>query len=392
MTFTSQLKSNPKPLFIFYLISLLSFCIYSYSQVDLNLTLSSNYIYQQLQTSLTHLGYFNRPLSTLIYIVSLTMFTASYFLLIHHPKSIQFKFSKYIKILTIAIILLLFAYPAFSYDIFNYIFDTRILIHHTANPYTHTALDFPSDLWTRFMRWTHRTYPYGPTWILTTIPFYILGLGKFTLTLLTYKLIGTLSYLLSVFSIYKISKKINPKLATHSTLLFALNPLIVIESLLSPHLDITMAALMLFALHLYLSKRHISSFFFFIYSILIKYVSFALAPFIFLHHLKKINITQTLTYATFFAYLLTLIVISQREILPWYFTTPFALTALLPKNRLLKFIMFGLTPASLLRYAPFLYIGDYTPWVISTRNLLTFIIMAITLAIYLITAKHEKNK
>ena len=61
---------SPFKFFLFsaslFLLSL-SFLIYTYTQVDLNLTLSNNTIYQSIQSQLTNIGYFNRPLSTKIF-------------------------------------------------------------------------------------------------------------------------------------------------------------------------------------------------------------------------------------------------------------------------------------------------------------------------------------
>lgn len=362
-----------------YLVTILGLFVYSFTQVDLNLTLTSFPVYQSIQSSLTHIGYFNRPLSTLLYFAILILMLISYLLLIHQSKKTKTKSSKYIKLALITSIILTLSYPAFSYDIFNYIFDARILATHGQNPLTHTALDFPSDLWTRFMRWTHRTYPYGPTWLPLTLPFYISGLGKFTATLVAFKTIGSISYLASCYCIYHISRHLQPKAANTSLALFAFNPLIIIEMLVSAHLDSAMAALMLVAIWLALTAKSKFAFATYLVSVGIKYISLAAAPLIF--RLKPINFSHRLKLSLILAYLLTLVVISQREILPWYFITPFALTALIPQHRFATNLMIALTVATLSRYAPFLYVGDYTDWVINARNLLTITSFSLTLVV-----------
>src|SRR5690606_35288491 len=108
------------------------------------------------------IGYFNRPLSTLFFLFVTSLLHLCYFGLIYQAKRHILIFSNIIKLVLITALLLLFAYPAFSYDLFNYIFNPRLLIHHHVNLYEFTALDFPDDLLTRFMHRTHRTYPYGP--------------------------------------------------------------------------------------------------------------------------------------------------------------------------------------------------------------------------------------
>lgn len=357
-------------------LSLLSYCfglvlllVYSYTQVDLNLTLSSLPLYLRFQEPLTAIGYFNRPLSSLIYIAILILLHLGYFGMIHQSKDKRLTSGNIIKLLLTTTFLLLFAYPAFSYDLFNYIFDARILLTHQSNPLTHTALDFPADTWTRFMRWTHRSYPYGPAWLLITLPFYAIGLGKFVLTLISFKLLSSLSYLLACWSIWHFTSRHQPKVKTLALLLFAFNPLVIIESLVSSHLDITMAALAVFAFASFSHSRPLA-WVSLVISGLVKFVTFSLLPFLIVFKRHPSQWPQILKVSIIFVYLTTLIVIFKREILPWYALTPFALTSLLPSWRFNLRLMLSLTPALLLLYLPYIYQGSYTPWVIQTRLIL----------------------
>ena len=148
----------------FFVLFLLS--IYSYSQIDLNLTLLQTPWFLSFKSALINLGYYNRPLSTVIFTVLVLL------LYIIKPKKI---------ILAIGGVCLisLLSYPFLSHDFFNYIFDARIVTLYHQNPYFFKALDFPNDTWIRFMQWTHRTYPYGPVWLVLTIIPSFLGFGKF---------------------------------------------------------------------------------------------------------------------------------------------------------------------------------------------------------------------
>ncbi len=185
----------------FYVVVLALLGIYSYSQIDLNLTLSSQKIFLDFQYWLIQLGYFNRPLSTAIFLIlTLLLFVFYIFFLKNITKT-----SLVILIAAVAI-LGIFSYPAFSHDIFNYIFDARIFVVHHANPYTSTALMFPTDTWTRFMNWTHRTYPYGPLFLPLTIVVYLLGMNKFVLTLALFKALMVSGYLGCGYIIYKFRK------------------------------------------------------------------------------------------------------------------------------------------------------------------------------------------
>lgn len=360
-----------------YLLAVCSLLIYSYTQVDLNLTISGNAFYQSIQSILTQVGYFNRPLSTVIFIAITSLLHLSYFGLIYQAKKQLLVFSNTIKIVLITAFLLLFAYPAFSYDLFNYIFDTRILVHHHQNPYLFTALDFPDDLWTRFMHWTHRTYPYGPVWLVFTIPFYLLGMGKFVLTLLSYKLIGLVSYVVSIWAIKRIVDTTNPKLTTVSVVLFACNPLILIEFLVSAHIDSAMAMVLLLSLVWLLQLKTVKATLALFFSAGIKYLTVTLLPLLWLYRQKRIDWNQLITGSIVIMYLAVLLVITQREILPWYFITPFALTVLLPRHKVFVPLMLILTVASLLRYAPYLYFGDYSDAMKQTREILFFSTLAL---------------
>src|SRR3989304_2036465 len=89
--------------------------IFSYAYVDLNLTLSQNPQFLLFVRLMQQLGYYHRPQATL----------------------------KYLKISTITnTLLLILAYPFLSSDLFNYLFDARIILNYHSNPYTHKALDF----------------------------------------------------------------------------------------------------------------------------------------------------------------------------------------------------------------------------------------------------------
>ena len=368
--------------FCLYFVAVFSLLIYSFSQIDLNLTLSSHPLYQSFQQAMIQLGYFHRPLSTFFFIAIISALFLSYLSLLYLAMSQQLTTQNALVLAVFTALILLLSYPAFSHDIFNYIFDARILVHHHANPYTHTALQFPDDLWTRFMRWTHRTYPYGPGWLGLTAAIYPLGLGKFTLTLLIFKFLGLASYLLSVFSIHRLAHHFRLKHPQFHTLLFAANPLIIIETLVTAHIDAAMAALMLLGVALAF-KHKPGSWFGLIFSASIKYISAGLLPFWFLFQKRFLSFNKTMIFSLIGVYLLTLYLVSEREFYPWYLITPFALSSLIKPSRFNLFLTCSLTLASLIRYAPYLYIGDYTPFVITARDSITTLTVITFLILWL---------
>jgi len=359
---------------LLYCLILVGLLGYSFSQIDLNLTLSSNPWYQTVQQKLIILGYFQRPASTSIYLCLILLLFLFQLYFIKEAKRGMLSENLVWRLSLVSAAILLFSYPAFSHDIFNYIFDTRLMVTHHVNPWKYTALDFPQDLWTRFMRWTHRTYPYGPTWLLITTPFYILGMGKFSLTLLSFKVLGSLSYLICIWAIRKILTLHSPKDASFSMVLFGLNPLIIIESLVSAHIDITMAALFLIAVLLGMKRRNISAWIVWVISGGIKFVTAFTFPAWLWWRGRKERAKNAMVLMFLLVSSATVVAVLSRELLPWYLVTPLAVSALLPRQRATLHVLLQTFTAGLLfRYAPYLLKGEYSAWVKTTREWVTFL-------------------
>ncbi|MCL4382918.1 hypothetical protein M1545_03955 [Patescibacteria group bacterium] len=391
---------NNKSYFILaisYLILIFALFFYSFTQVDLNLTLPNFPITRDLQNIFIKIGYFQRPLSAVIFLIIILLLILFYFLFLSLVKKNKFTERKIWFLLIFLSGILLFAYAAFSYDLFNYLFWARIFTHYGLSPYQFRPLDFPDDSWIRFMRWTHTTYNHGPVFLgLSLIPSF-LGLGKFTLTLFNFKLLMTLGYLGSAFFISKIMEKIKPQDKLFSLFFFAFNPLIIIESLVSSHNDILMLFFALVSFYLLILRKKISSFFFLFLSFGIKFISVSFLPFYFLALLRK-NVNWFLFIKMLlFGFLVSLIpVIVQRESYPWYFITVIGMASLIAESRFVTMMTMGLTLGLLLRYAPFLYFGHYQPPVSDLTLWLTLIPLGISLLIWIITGfyslKFSKRK
>ncbi|MDQ3239357.1 MAG: hypothetical protein M3P33_02425 [bacterium] len=237
----------------FWLSTLILIVIFSYTQVDLNLTFLNWQPYLDIQKQLTQLGYFNRPSNYLIFIFISIALTVQY-LNFSYIASKNLLSQKNILLLTTSTAFtLLFSYNAFSHDFFNYMFDARIVTKYSQNPYFYKALDFPLDTWTRYMHWTHRNYPYGPIWLAITVIPSFLGFGKFLVTFFLFKLMFAGSYLISCNYLYKTLQLIQPQKAKLGLILFSLCPVILIDGLVSPHLDLVMLSLFSISLFHYLA-------------------------------------------------------------------------------------------------------------------------------------------
>src|SRR5476651_611256 len=170
-------RSSRKEKFFFfsYLIALIGLFLYSYTQIDLSLTFSRITFLRKLVSSFQYIGYFQRPISMYLYLTILVVFHGFYIFLLLQSRKKKLDRGKIWFLIIVSTVVLAFAYNAFSYDIFNYIFDAKIITHYHQNPYIHKALDYPGDPMLSFMQWTHRVYPYGPLWLVLTAPLSFIG-------------------------------------------------------------------------------------------------------------------------------------------------------------------------------------------------------------------------
>ena len=70
----------------FYVAVLLAYFTYSFTQVDLSLTLSKSSLFQQIEKSLQYVGFFQRPISALILFTILLFLFVFYFIFLNLAK------------------------------------------------------------------------------------------------------------------------------------------------------------------------------------------------------------------------------------------------------------------------------------------------------------------
>ncbi len=355
--------SKIKLLGTFYILTIVFLFLYSFTQVDLNLTLSQFSLWQIAQKFFQHIGYFNRPLSTSFYIIIVLLLFGFYLFFLSLASKNKINKKQVWLLSIISTVILSFSYNAFSYDLFNYMFDARIITHYGQNPYLHKALDYSSDPMLNFMRWTHRTYPYGPAWLVLTAPLSFIGFNFFLPTFFLFKFLGSLSFLGTAYFTAKILKKISPKNELFGLSLFVFNPLIIIEGLVSSHNDLPMIFLAVLSLHLLVSKVYIKSFLFLLFSVGIKFATVFLLP-VFLYPLFAKNKNQ-INWAKIFNFLIPLMAIPlilvtvRTNFQPWYLLYIAGLSPFL-QNRYYSLIVSTVFPFfALLEYVPFLYKGDW---------------------------------
>lgn len=320
-----------KVLLILWTFIALALFIYSYGFVDLNLTLSSNPALFNFVTSIQHLVYFDRQLSIKVFVGLVSGMFVTYFLTLRYFASSSKLAFPWKTIITFAIFLSL-AYPMLSSDVFKYLFSAKEILVYHANPYLVTPNTFPDDTWIRFMRWVHTTTPYGPVFTALTIPYYIIGFGKFVPVLYLFKLDQAAWYLLSIWLIGKIaaSQKWENKKVFLAQLFFALNPLIIMEWLVNAHNDAIMISLLLLSIYLLTLQKKLWSFVAILLSIGIKYVTAIFLPLIFFPNLLKKHFTLVIYYLLIVLALIPLLYHYSWQYQPWYVTWLVPLAALIP--------------------------------------------------------------
>lgn len=363
-----------------YFISLLGLFLYSFTQIDLSLALSRNESLQSIVRSFQEIGYFNRPLSANLFLIIITVLFAFYilFLRLAHTRKLKKSFA-WILIGTTAVILT-FSYNAFSYDIFNYIFDAKIITHYGDNPYAQKALDYPQDPMLSFMRWTHREYPYGPLWLGFTVPLSFLGFQFFLPTYILFKLFIAASFVGCLYFISKILQKVAPEREVNGLVFFGLNPLIFIESVVSAHIDSVMMFFALWATYYLVQHKRPQAYGLLLVSIGIKFVTAFLLPvFLLIERLKSRQMKFSWELIFILCVLLMIggsVAQSMRGTFqPWYLIDVFAFAALVSYRYFIIIPSIIISYAAALNYLPFLFYGNWDkpiPEMLSNLNFFSY--------------------
>lgn len=282
--------------------------IYSYGYLDFNLTLSSHPLFLRFVGPLQQLVYFDRPLSAPVFVALFSVLFLLYRFVLRYTRFPTRLFAVVALILTLS-------YPMLSYDIFNYMFHSKILWFYHGNPHTIAPLAYDGDLWLRFMRWVHTPSAYGPVFTIIESPAYLLGFGRFVPILYLMKATMVAFFVWCVYLVGRIAKELKYGAfdIVRIQLLLAFNPFLWLELVVNSHNDAVMIALMLNALLLSLTHKRVLSFISLALSIGVKYVTALTLPALFIKN-ARLKVTAT-------ALLLLLpVLLSPDRFQPWYLT------------------------------------------------------------------------
>lgn len=169
-----------------------------------------------------------------------------------------------------------------SDDIFSYILYGRITAVHGANPLIATPADFKSDPFLTLVFWRDVRSVYGPVWLLLSAALAAfaqsLG-GSLVLYVVLFKLLGFAAHLANALLIWRILGRLAPERQLRGTLLYAWNPLCLLEFCASGHNDAVMLTLLLLAVYWLTREWELAALIAFSLSISIKYVPIVLLPF-----------------------------------------------------------------------------------------------------------------
>ena len=361
----SSLSSKEKVLLGLW--SLFSLCLffYSFTQIDLGLVVSRYPFFYSIEQAFQYIGYFRRDISVQLY-AGILLFGFSLFAYTLKATIKQQLSEKGVGIIVvIASCVLAFSYNAFSYDFFNYIFDAKILTHYHLNPYEYKALDFPADPMLGFMHWTHRTYPYGPVWLMLTVPLSFIANNIFIITFFLLKLLTLSIYLLFGWYFYQTAKIIQEKHALFSTVFLLLNPLFLVEFLVSGHNDSSMLAFGFMGIYYLLKKRQILGYLWLFISIGVKFATVFLLPaFIFASIILVLKNRFPMNRFLYFAtagMVVAFIAVCYRTVYePWYLIYVLPLVLLLKRKKEYGIGAFLISVLGLLYYVPYLFAGSWT--------------------------------
>ena len=146
---------------------------------------------------------------------------------------------------------------------------------------------------------SYQTVVYGPIWPLVCKILVFFSMGNLDLGLALFKLFNIIFHLLNCYFIYKLTK------SKKMTLLYGLNPFILLEGLSNVHNDMCVITLIFLSLYLLLKKRNIClSVVILAISTAIKYYAVMLLPFFIIYYFRKetikVRIKKLITYSLLF--------------------------------------------------------------------------------------------
>lgn len=370
-----------------FLAAIIAFSVYSYALVDPNLVLSQNPTFWQFQQTMWQAGYHQRELRTFLYITMMLCLTACWGFAAQAPLQLRRR------VLAAIVVVLFFAHPALSHDVFNYIFNARMVIEYGLDPHINTALQASSDPWVRFMHNVHTPAPYGYGWTYLSLLPYLIGMEKFTLTLAAFKVLMILGWGLWLFCIGRLQQLLmrTGYRLQNSWWVLAFHPLILIEHVGVMHNDLWMMVFVVASFwivirektaHLQRTPMFVLSAGFLGLAVWIKFVPLVLVPVWLVLWVVAWKpswkrglfgwIVDHWAELSALACFAPLLLSRSQQFHPWYLAWSLSFYAFC-RVRWIRLGLIAFSVSSLLRYIPFLFEGEYTTEVLSAQRWITWL-------------------
>ncbi len=373
-------KFRKQIFYLLFVICHLSFVVYSYGFVNSSSPFPH---WPALEAFL----FSRRLLMTAIYSFLIVFAFLLYWQILRLVKQKKLTSQAVWRLIFLTTIILFFSYPAFSYDIFNYMATARVGFLYRENPYLIMPIEISNEPMLKFMHAANKTALYGPFWILLTALPHFLGAGHLFLTIFTFKLLVIVFYFLLCWLIWQLS---GHRLWTLA--FFGLNPLVTVQTLVDGHNDVVMMALALAAFYLLKKRRFCLAVASLFSSILIKFATLFLLPmFIWTAwqtlpagrqecQRRKINWPVVWRWSALSMMLVFLLSPLREEIYAWYLIWPLTFAALLPASELLVAIILAFSFGLMFRLTPFLYTASWAGTTPLIKKIVSFLPPLLALA------------
>lgn len=169
-------------------------------------------------------------------------------------------------------------YPVGALDVFDNIFYGRMAAFYGANPLLTAPDAFATDPLYPYAAWTWWPIPYGPIWAAVDALLSRLSNGELLPGLVAFKALNLGLYAACTGLIAAILARTRPGYVAAGTLLFAWNPLVLLEGLASVHNDLGLMVLVLLAFYFHQRGRSLWALAALLASVLVKFVPLALTP------------------------------------------------------------------------------------------------------------------
>ena len=354
-------------------ILLISLSIFSFGFVDPNLELSTSLAFSMFHEPVRQLVFEQRPIASIVFMVILF---GLYWVYI---RSLIHGLWKMSMVLLGVCAILVFSYPALTHDLFNYITTAKMTYFYGENPYVVMPIEIPNEPYLAFTRAANKYALYGPVWILISFVPHFLGMDSIWQTIIAFKCINAIAYALFSYFIYKTTQSYK------NVIFFALNPLVLIEALVSGHNDIFMMLLALVGFWLWTAnpmRSKILGFLLIFLSWFTKGATVILSPLFFV---KRIPWEKTLLIAyCLMSFVFIVVAPLREELYPWYAVWIIMIASLLPlsKYAFIYWFTIVLSFSLELRHLPYMWMGYYEGPGPMLRLLLTVVPISLFLVFY----------